>query len=174
MDFNAVYIDRRTWILDQLEGLNLSVVEAMILLLIDFGQSSRQPVSHEWLAVKLKMEIDDIETCLDQLSTKGYLQFQIDQGQILFRLDGLFQQKNSGIQQAEVLELFERGMGRTLSSMEMDRILKWENQYGKALVNLALREALAFEARSLNYVEKVLVSWQKKGLSADDIVGGKR
>lgn len=174
MDFNAVYIDRRTWLLDQLEKLNLSVTEAMILLLIDFGQGSQQPVSHEWLAAKLKMSVDDIETSLDQLSAKGYLQFQFDQGQIRFRLDGLFQQQNSGIQQTEVLSLFERAMGRTLSSMEMERILKWENDYGKAMVNLALREALAFEARSLNYVEKVLVSWQKKGLTVDDIVGGKR
>lgn len=36
IDWNAPYIDRRTWILDHLQDLNVDAKEIVVLLLIDF------------------------------------------------------------------------------------------------------------------------------------------
>lgn len=39
-DFNAPYIDRRTWIIDHLQDLILEPKEILVVLLIDFSTSS--------------------------------------------------------------------------------------------------------------------------------------
>ena len=37
-DFNAPYVDRRTWIIDHLQNLVLEPKEILVVLLIDFFQ----------------------------------------------------------------------------------------------------------------------------------------
>ena len=38
-DFNAPYVDRRTWIIDHLQDLSLEPKEILVVLLIDFFSS---------------------------------------------------------------------------------------------------------------------------------------
>lgn len=39
-DFNAPYVDRRTWIIDHLQNFVLEPKEILVVLLIDFSTSS--------------------------------------------------------------------------------------------------------------------------------------
>lgn len=175
MDWNAPYIDRRMWILDHLQDLHVNSDEALLLLLIDFMNGTGQSISHEALSEKIKLDVDQIEDLFMSLSDKGYLRIEFKEGQLHFRIDGVFEVKEEGVPlQHSLVEQFEMSFQRTLSSSEMQRILNMGDVYDPRRVVCALNEAVVYEKLSLDYVEKILISWMNKGLSVEDVENGKR
>lgn len=61
-------------------------------------------------------------------------------------------------------QLFEQEFGRPLSSIEFQRIGQWleEDHYQPEILKLALREAVLNQAYSFNYVDRILLSWERK------------
>lgn len=63
-----------------------------------------------------------------------------------------------------IFEKFETEFGRGLTPMEYEIINDWLNQgLSKELIVEALREAIYNGAKSLRYINKILISWQEKG-----------
>lgn len=63
-----------------------------------------------------------------------------------------------------IFEKFETEFGRSLSPMEYEIINDWLNKgVSKELIVQALREAIYNGAKSLRYINKILLSWQEKG-----------
>ncbi len=174
--WSAAYTDRRTWILAHLDQLHLDCQEAMILLLIDYANQIGQPISHESLSQKTKLDDNQIEMIFKQLSEKGYLGIEFVDGNPKFNIGGLVESLSVQGQPIEysVIERFEQDFGRPLSPNEMQRILDLSNLYDERRVVVALNEAVVYEKLSLDYIEKILVSWSNKGLSIDDLENGVR
>ncbi|MGM9903959.1 MAG: DnaD domain-containing protein [Enterococcus sp.] len=65
-----------------------------------------------------------------------------------------------------VYQLFEQEFGRPLSSIEFQRIGQWleEDHYHPEILKLALREAVLNQAYSFNYIDRILLSWERKNL----------
>ncbi|MDT2665200.1 DnaD domain protein [Enterococcus hirae] len=65
-----------------------------------------------------------------------------------------------------VYQLFEHEFGRPLSAIEFQRIGQWleEDHYQPEILKLALREAVLNQAYSFNYVDRILLSWERKNL----------
>ena len=61
INWNAPYLDRRTWILNELGSLNISAEEALALLLIDFLNEQGQLITHEILGAKLHCDSEQID-----------------------------------------------------------------------------------------------------------------
>uniref|UniRef100_UPI00403FA75A DnaD domain protein n=1 Tax=Candidatus Enterococcus willemsii TaxID=1857215 RepID=UPI00403FA75A len=63
-------------------------------------------------------------------------------------------------------QMFEAEFGRPLSPIEYQRIGQWleEDQYQPELVQLALKEAVLNQAYSLNYIDRILISWERKNI----------
>ena len=72
-DFNAPYVDRRTWIIDHLQDLVLEPKEILVVLLIDFFNQQHISIDHELISEKLKISVDEVEDIFTELSDKGYL-----------------------------------------------------------------------------------------------------
>ena len=53
LKWNAPYMDRRTWILGELDHLNMSAEETLALLLIDYYNEQQQLITHEMIAQKI-------------------------------------------------------------------------------------------------------------------------
>lgn len=62
-----------------------------------------------------------------------------------------------------VFSIFESELGRTLSPMEYEKIKEWVGSNSQELIVLALREAVLNGVNNLNYIDKILDSWKKKG-----------
>lgn len=63
-----------------------------------------------------------------------------------------------------IFEIFEREFARPLSPMEFEIINDWLNHgTNEELIVEALREAIYNGAKSLRYVNKIILSWQEKG-----------
>ena len=62
--------------------------------------------------------------------------------------------------------MFEQEFGRPLSASEFQRIGQWleEDHYQPEIIKLALREAVLNQAYSFNYVDRILLSWERKNL----------
>ncbi|MBP3853041.1 MAG: DnaD domain protein [Erysipelotrichaceae bacterium] len=175
-EWMAGYTDRRTWILDHLEQLHLDCEEALVCCLIDLANQNNQPVSHEILAEKTKLDENRIEQIFQDLSDKGYLSIVFVDGNPMFELSGLLDALNVEGQpiQRSLIERFEMEFKRPLSQGEMQRILDLAQRYDQRRVIVALNEAVVYEKLGLDYIEHILVSWANKGLSIEDLENGVR
>ena len=154
-NFNAPYVDRRTWIIDHLQDLVLEPKEILVVLLIDFFNQQHISIDHELISEKLKISVD---------------------GSLIFNIEGIFELSKTSDTSIDrsLLEQFEMEFARPLSSTEMQRIIDMASMYDERRVICALNEAVCNEVCDLNYIERILQNWQQKGLSTEDLENGKR
>ena len=63
-----------------------------------------------------------------------------------------------------IFSLFEGELGRTLSPMEYEKIKEWITSGNSTeLIACALNEAVLKGVSNLNYIDSILMSWNKKG-----------
>lgn len=170
------YIQRRDWILEHLEELSLSSEETLMILLVDFMNEHNVNISHGVLAEKLKKTSDEIDNLLSVLSSKGFLQIGYQDKKIAFSIDGVFasQEEKSLAFDASLFDVFESEFGRPLSQIELQRMSDWMQMYEQKLIQYALREAVMFDKKSFDYIDRILVEWKKRELKVQDIEDGKR
>ena len=176
LEWNAPCMNRQAWILDHLEELHVNAEEALVLLLIDFLNQNRIPIQHQIIADKCKIDVDRVEEIFASLSDKGYLTIDFQNGSLLFCLDGLLKGTEASgepLSQSIITE-FEEEFGRSLSPTEMQRILEFSENYGERKVICALNEAASYDKRNINYIERILISWENKGLTTEQVESGCR
>ena len=174
--YKEKFINRRNWILDHLDELSVSAEETLVLLLIDFMNEYQISVSHQVLAKKLKKSDDEIDDILSRLSAKGFLNLELRDGRIIFESDGIFEgeQEKPIAMDTSLFDQYETEFGRPLSQMEMQRLAEWTNTYHQKMIIYALREALTYDKKSFDYIERILIEWKKRGLTPEEYEEGKR
>ena len=80
------------------------------------------------------------------------------------------------VDNTDLFSLFEKELGRTLSPMECEIIKEWKNSnYTEELIREALKEAIYNNVRNLKYIDRILYTWQTKGIKTKaDIIKDKR
>ncbi len=75
-----------------------------------------------------------------------------------------------------IFSLFEQELGRTISPMEVEIIKEWiQAGISEELIKEALKEAIYNNVRNLKYVDRILFSWQQKGIKTkQDIIKDKK
>lgn len=175
-EWNAPWTNRTRWIFEHLQEFNLTPQEALGVLLISLCNDTNQSVTMETLMEKGHIDADAMEEVFEGLSSKGYLTVTTKGKSICFVLEGLLDTpiKAGTPLNHTLLQEFQEEFRRTFSSSEMDRILELGNKYDERMVLQALSEAAAYEKRSLGYIESILASWVRKGLTAEDVEAGRR
>lgn len=76
----------------------------------------------------------------------------------------------------EMYQSFEKEFGRPLSPIELEMIGQWldEDHYKPEIIQLALREAVLNQAYSLKYIDRILLSWERKNLTTKEQVAEDR
>ena len=65
----------------------------------------------------------------------------------------------------DIYAMFERELGRVLSSFEYDLINKWlESGVSEETIKEALKEAILNNVRNFKYIDKIIYDWGKKGI----------
>ncbi|MDZ7835831.1 MAG: DnaD domain protein [Alkalibacterium sp.] len=69
-------------------------------------------------------------------------------------------------------QLFEEEFGRSLSAMEIQTLNMWidEDKYRPELIEMALREAVLNQVYSLKYIDRILLTWEKKNIRTKEQV----
>ncbi len=66
---------------------------------------------------------------------------------------------------SDIYSLFERELGRTVSSFEYEMINKWlEQGVSENTIKEALKEAILNNVRNFKYIDKIVYEWTKNGV----------
>lgn len=163
-----------TTILGQKEG-QLSPMTVVDLCCQHYGWQSHQAMSQ-----------------LSLLADQGYLVFEVDaSGQDRLSLAPLFERletlnpssfqnqtttsagtdqtsdSQEAITASQLIPLIEGEFGRSLSALEYETLNGWLKQDGYApdLIRLAVKEAVLRQALSLKYIDRILINWERHGLT---------
>lgn len=138
------------------------------------------------IANEMQIKQEEVFRLLGQLIEKQLLTIETvkrpDGKQVdFYRFDSIFaklealakteQRKNQAAEKEETIsslyKSIEQEFGRPLSPIEYERIGQWlnEDKYQPELILLALKEAVLNQVYNLNYIDRVLLSWERKNIT---------
>ncbi len=90
----------------------------------------------------------------------------------------LKQQETTKMQHVEqeqtknIYSMFEAEFGRSLTPIETETLVAWieDDHYHVDLIKLALKEAVLNQVYSMKYIDRILLSWEKKNLRTKEQV----
>lgn len=125
----------------------------------------------------LQMNLEEVLEIASSLSSKDIIKIDVIKvGNVREErivLEGLYNKLaflvvNDEIKETEktnLFDLFEKEFGRTLSPIEYEIIKGWnESDFTEELIVSALKEAVYNGVFRLNYIDKILFEWRKKGI----------
>lgn len=165
--------------------LKISSDELVILIfLINNNNTLYDP---KRISEELNISLNNVLELINNLITNGLIEIGIKTiNQVKeehLSLDPLYQKLAFTIINEEVKEedhsnifdSFEQEFGRTLSPIEYELINSWlEQNFSEELIMLALKEAVFNGVSHLRYIDKILFSWQKKGIKTEKDVEKER
>ncbi len=125
--------------------------------------------------IKDKLGFDEEKATLvfGSLLDKKYIEMNVinKNGEVIEKisLDPLFDRlalnKTTENNNIDIYALFERELGRTLSSFEYEIINKWiEDGVSEDIIKGALKEAILNNVRNFKYIDKIVYEWSKNGV----------
>ena len=168
---NAPYFNRRNWLFEQMENLDLTSEELLVVLCIDYMNEFKQFIDIASLSKKLKMDGSDVDDLLNNLIAKGYVRMEMGNRCMLFNIDRVFLQKEDDQPCHEnefknLFVLYENEFKRPLSQRESETLSEWIALYDLKLIEYALREAIIYNSVNFNYINKILINWKENNFSA--------
>lgn len=170
------------YLLQHYHEIQLTDSEVVFVIhLLSENRMDRIKIDIHEMAVKMNKTNDDIFQLLSGLLEKECLfvfpvineankqeeryslQPMMERLQQQFLLQGEKQEETTSRQ---VVEMIEREFGRPLSSFELQMIQGWlqEDHYALEMITAALKEAVINQALTLNYMDRILLTWDKKGI----------
>lgn len=135
------------------------------------------------LAQDLQIDMMHILEIVESLTSKDIIKIEVvKKGNIReerMNLDPLYHKlafliindKVETNEKTNLFDLFEKEFGRTLSPIEFEIIKGWlENKFSEELILCALKEAVYNGVFRLNYIDKILFEWKKKGIQTKEDV----
>ncbi|NLP44823.1 MAG: DnaD domain protein [Peptococcaceae bacterium] len=163
-ELNAENSDRLEENIGRKMGINISEVKEILVDLQSKGilSSSQEIFNRNKISVNNKYDITGL---IDQLfELWGISQFK----QITaVKSDDFNKNVNSSKANPpmEIIEVFERELGRPLSEFECEHIEKWLiASYSEELILEALRRGVSAGIRNFRYLDSILREWEKKGI----------
>ena len=122
---------------------------------------------------KLGFDEEKIIKTFSSLLNKKYIEMQVTnkKDEVIEKIvldpfyDRLALNKKTTNENTDIYALFEKEIGRTLSSFEYEMINKWiENGVSEDTIKDALKEAILNNVRSFKYIDKIIYEWSKNGV----------
>lgn len=156
-----------TYLLSQLAQPSVDQIDAMSQ---DLGWDAMTLMEHmnqlmmkEYLAIELQTQADG--TKRDHFTLRPLFE-QLDQQLTARKRPAKPSVAMPNNEAAQLIQTFEREFGRVLTPIELETINQWLvlDSYSVDLIRLALKEAVIHQALSLKYMDKILLSWEKKNI----------
>lgn len=68
--------------------------------------------------------------------------------------------------ESNIFELVEKNIGRSISPIEYEVINKWD--YDPKVIELAIRESILNNAKTIKYIDRVLFNWEQNGIKTEE------
>ena len=159
-------------LLTNYQKLKINEKELIFLIyIINYPEFNPETISKD-----LNIKTKDVLTLINSLSKKDIIKIKNKtinniREEYIF-LDELYNKLALAIIEEEtkeettIYDTFEKEFGRTLSAMEYEIIGAWLDQkFTEEIILLALKEAVYNGVYKLNYIDKILYNWRKKGIN---------
>lgn len=168
--YNASYVNKMELVFDRFPQLSLNGDQFLVVLAIIRAQKNNEVISLEYLCGQTKLNKEAVNKILSALSQKGYLEIKTKNKKVEFILDKIFAEETEELDNldANIFTLFEQEFGRALSQNELQMLIDLNKRYTKDEVVEALRSALIYDKRSLNYIAKILSNKHQEKKSDED------
>ena len=122
---------------------------------------------------KLGFDEDKAINAFTSLVNKKYIEMIVSNknGEVIEKInldplyDRLLLNSDESKNESDIYSVFEKELGRTLSSYEYELINKWlENGNSEETIKNALKEAILNNVRSFKYIDKIIYDWAKNGV----------
>ena len=153
----------------------LSLPSFLVLVYLDNSFSKRFEI--ELISQVLSMDINATMEAFNSLVIKGLVSLESVKDEMgrfieVVQLDGLYNQildsetkKKEQDTKEDIFKTFEKELGRTISSMELELINGWLiSGVSEEIILGALREAVYNGVNNFRYIDKIIYEWEKKGL----------
>lgn len=177
-------VDFKYLLLDNYKKLKIDESELVVILMIDhLLLQSNAFIDADLLSLKMTINVRKIDEILANLLQKGLISYVVKNKKTTTSLeplrkklykefqmsvmdDELVSQPNIEKKMSNIYSQFETLLNRTLSPVELSKIREWISfGYSDEKIIEALKEALSKNKKSLRFVDKILLTWQKR----DDI-----
>ena len=177
-------------LLENFKTLGLSHDELILIIqlksLMDKGNEF--PETRQ-LANQMNLTEDKVFQLIHQLIHKKMLQIKVkkdydNKTKDVYSLDFLWdklamieknevemkEEKSEESSRKNLMQLFEEEFSRPLSPIEIQTIGMWleKDGYALPLIEFALREAVLSQVYSLKYIDRILLSWEKKNIKTKE------
>ena len=162
--YQESYFDRKNWILENYDKLNLNSDETLLILLIDLCKTNRKAVTYDYLISKLHKTSKQIDVIIAGLVNKHYLKITNNAKGLVFDIDGIFEFDPQRYEIAENKDLYDMvsdTFGKPLSPLELQKMNDLISEYGQKPFIEALRIAEARRKLKMVYIEGVLRNEKK-------------
>ena len=174
-------------IFNNYKRLNITEEELVILIfIIDLG--NKISYNPDIFVKELNIEKFKVMELLNSLYEKKIINIIVEKNKFnkteeFISLDLLYNKilnlfketKDNNIENTDIFSIFEKEFGRTISPMEYEIIKGWINdKFSYELIIEALKEAVYNQVTNLNYIDKILYEWNRKGFKTkEDIIKDK-
>ena len=162
--YKQPYFDRKVWIIENFEKLNLSAEECMLILLINHGKENKKKLSYDYFCKKLSIDTKKLDKILANLVNKHYLKINSNEKGLTFDIEAIFEfdpEAYEVVVNKDVYELTEDLLNKPLTPSQLQKVNDLVEKYGDNLFKDALRKAEAYRKPSLEYVEGILRNEKK-------------
>ena len=153
------YFDRKNWILENFDKLNLDADETLLILIIELCRINRKQISYDYLSSKLRKPVKQIDQIIASLVSKHYLKLSANAKGLVFDIDGIFEFDPEKFEISENKSLYDTVgdvFGKPLSPVQLQKMNDLLETYGKEKFIEALRLAEAHRKLSMSYIEGIL------------------
>lgn len=156
------YVSRRDWILENVARLELTPLEVLVLLEIDYNNSNNITNTMELLVKQLNVAAPDLDDAISDLCKRQFLEIGTKNRRICFDISGVFEEHEEKAEVTrDIFDTFETEFGRVLSQKETMQLAEMVKTYDNKQIIKALREATIQNKLNMNYIERILNNWSK-------------
>lgn len=152
----------------------LSLNEFLVLIYLENNFSDNFEI--ELISSSLGISVNDAMEAFNSLTLKGLVSLDSVKGadrrfNEVVNLNNVYDyaleeldNETKKEQKEDIFEVFERELGRTISSMELELINGWlVSGTSEEMILGALREAVYNGVSNFRYIDKIIYEWEKKG-----------
>lgn len=161
---------------------NLNMTEVDLVMMIYIMNLKELEFNPAQISKDLNMPLNEVLINVDHLTSLNLLKIELKKvaglRQDFINIDNLYEkllylvisEEEKEEEPTNIFSTFESEFGRTLAPMEYEIINSWiDSGYSEELIIAALKEAVYNGVFKLNYIDKILYEWDKKGIK--DIKG---
>ncbi len=158
----------------------LKITEKELILLIYLINEKDLTFNPKEISRELNSNLEDIMNLFESLINSGLIKLEnkkvngarteiINLDELYIKLSHLVIVEEEVEKESTIYDVFEEKFGRTLSPMEYAIIGGWlDLNYSEEIILLALDEAVYNGVYKLNYIDKILYEWNKKGIKSKE------